>query len=108
MANVKKRRRYDSRGRKEKAESSRAQILAVARRAFLEQGYAATTIAEIALAADVSSETIYKTFGGKAGLVRAIHERALEGSGPRPAPRRSDDMSAREDDPHVIVRKWGE
>jgi AcrR family transcriptional regulator len=107
MGKVKKRRTYDSRGRKEKAESSRAQILTVARRAFLEKGYAATTIAEIALAADVSPETIYKTFGGKAGLVRAIHERALEGSGPTPAPRRSDDMSDREEDPHVIVKRWG-
>lgn len=107
MARVKKR-RYDATARREKAESSRARVIDVARSAFLETGYASTTIAEIAKAAGVSAESIYKTFGGKAGLIRALYERALEGSGRSAAPRRSDDMSAREVDPRVIVKKWGE
>jgi hypothetical protein len=52
-------------------------------------------------------ETIYKAFGGKPGLVRAIYERGLEGRGPRPAYERSDEMRARETDPEIIMRNWG-
>jgi len=55
-------------------------------------GYAATTIAAIAGEAGVSVETIYKAFGGKSGLVRAIYERGLTGRGPVPAYQRSEEM----------------
>lgn len=106
MAKV-KRRRYDARGRREKAESTRTRVLDVARAAFLANGYAATTLQEIASSADVSVETIHKAFGGKAGLVRALWARSLEGRGATPAPRRSDAMSAREEDGGAIVRGWG-
>ena len=44
----------------------------------------------IASAVGVSVDTIYKAFGGKPGLVRAIRERALQGDGPEPAEARSD------------------
>jgi AcrR family transcriptional regulator len=70
-------------------------------------GYASTTIAGIARDAGVSVETIYKTFGGKPGLVRAVYERALEGRGPTPAYERSDEMRSEETDPRTIMRKWG-
>jgi AcrR family transcriptional regulator len=89
------------------AEQSHGAILTAARAAFLRSGYAATTVAEIAQASAVSVETIYKRFGGKPGLVRAIYERGLAGRGDVPAPRRSDAMSDREPDPHAIVRNWG-
>jgi AcrR family transcriptional regulator len=108
MRRPKKRRRYDARGRQEKAESTRARVLQVARRAFLEQGYAQTTVAELAMESGISPETIYKAFGGKAGIVRALYERALEGRGPTPAPVRSDAASANAMDGHAIVMKWGE
>ena len=107
MASVKTGRRYDSRRRLEKSRRSREAILDAARRAFLEAGYAATTMATIAGHAGVSTETLYKTFGGKPGLVRAIYERGLAGSGPSPAPERSDATSAHEADPRAIIRKWG-
>jgi AcrR family transcriptional regulator len=61
----------------------------------------------VAAAAGVSVETIYKTFGGKAGLVRAICDRALAGRGPLHAEMRSDDMARREQDPREIIRQWG-
>ena len=61
-----------------------------ARRRFLHDGFTAPTIAVIAGEASVSVDTIYKTFGGKPGLVRSICEQALEGEGPVPAERRSD------------------
>ncbi|MGH3646029.1 MAG: TetR/AcrR family transcriptional regulator [Micromonosporaceae bacterium] len=48
------------------------------------RGYAATTLAAIAREAGVSVETIYKAFGGKSGLVRALYERGLTGIGPVP------------------------
>jgi AcrR family transcriptional regulator len=107
VGKVKKPRRYDASGRLEQAQRNRKAILDMAHRAFLEEGYAATTIAGIARGAGVSVETIYKSFGGKPGLVRALFERGLAGSGARPAPERSDAMSARETDPRAILRSWG-
>jgi hypothetical protein len=50
---------------------------------------------------------IYKSFGGKPGLVRAIYQQALHGQGPVPAERRSDTVQARERDPRKIIQAWG-
>ncbi len=100
-------RRYDSRARAERALQSREAIVETARRAFLEKGYAATTVAMIASLAGVSVETIYKSVGGKPGLVRAVYERGLAGRGPKPASERSDAMSAATSDPREIIRQWG-
>ncbi len=104
---VKSRRRYDSSGRRAQARRHRDTVLDVAQRQFLEQGYAATTVAAIAREAGVSVETIYKAFGSKAGLVRAIYERGLEGTAAVRAFERSDAMRERETDPRTIMRKWG-
>lgn len=104
---VKSRRSYDSSRRRQQALRSRESVLDAARRLFLTRGYAATTIASIAGAADVSVETIYKAFGGKRGLVRAIWEQGLAGAGPIPAWRRSDEMSEREADPRTVILNWG-
>ena len=103
---VKTSRRYDSRARQERALRSYANVLDVARRLMVRDGYAATTVAAIASAAGVSVETIYKRFGSKPGLVRAIHQAGLAGAGPVPAPERSDEMSATEVDPVAILRNW--
>jgi AcrR family transcriptional regulator len=107
MATVKPKRRYDSRSRQAQAHRTRQAILDTAQRQFLHGGYAATTIAAIAAEAGVSVETIYKGFGGKPGLVRAIYQRGLEGREPIPAFQRSDAMRARETDPRTIMRHWG-
>ena len=107
MADVKSKRRYDSSGRQAQARRNREAILETAARQFLEIGYGATTIAGIAEEAGVSVETIYKAFGGKPGLVRAIYERGLKGQGPTPAYQRSDEMRERETDPKTIMRNWG-
>ena len=79
-----------------------------AQRLFLRDGFAATTIAAIAAEAQVSAETIYKAFGGKPGLVRAICDAALAGEGPVPAETRSDQLQLHEPDPRKIIRGWGE
>jgi len=104
---VKPKRRYDSSRRRRQALRTRETILARARDLFLDRGYARTTIASIAEAADVSVETIYKGFGGKPGLVRAISEKGLEGTGAVPAEQRSDEMRTLERDPYTVMRRWG-
>ena len=107
FVNVKPTRRYDASRRRQQALLNRDAVLVAARRLFLTLGYAATSIASIAQAADVSVETIYKTFGGKAGLVRALWEQGLAGSGPTPAWQRSDDMQSHESDPRTVIENWG-
>ena len=104
---VKPRRRYDSSRRQRQALRTREVILETARQLFLSRGYAGATIASIAEAADVSVETIYKAFGGKPGLVRAISDKGLEGVGLIPAERRSDDMRTLETDPYKVMERWG-
>jgi AcrR family transcriptional regulator len=99
-------RRYDSTGRQAQAQRSRERIVAVARDRFLTDGYASTTVAAIARDAGVSVETVYKAFGGKPGLVRAIMAKALEGAGPVPAERRSDQLTDTEADPRKIIHGW--
>ena len=105
-ANVKQKRSYDASRRQEKARRNLVRIIDVAERLFLGNGYRITTIAAIAAEAGVSADTIYKSFGGKAGLVRAIRARALEGEGTTPAEQRSDSLQAREPDPRKIIRAW--
>ncbi len=104
---VKSGRRYDSPRRAEQARQTRAAVIGAARLLFLRDGFAATTIAAVAAEAGVSAETIYKAFGGKPGLVRAICEQALAGEGPVPAETRSDDLQMTEPDPRNIIRGWG-
>jgi AcrR family transcriptional regulator len=107
MSPVKPKRRYDSPRRAEQARQTRAAVLDAARRLLLHNGFAATTIGAIAAEARVSVETIYKAFGGKPGLVRAICASALAGEGPVPAETRSDELQIREPDPRQIIRGWG-
>jgi AcrR family transcriptional regulator len=104
---VKTPRTYDSSRRREQARQSRIRTVEAAGRLFLANGYAATSIAAVADAAGVSVETIYKTFGGKPGLVRAVFDHALEGEGPIPAEQRSDTLQAEETDPRRIIAEWG-
>jgi AcrR family transcriptional regulator len=104
---VKRSRSYDSTRRREQARQTRERIVRTAEKQFLEGGYAATSVAAIAAEAEVSVDSIYKTFGGKPGLIRAIFERALEGQGPVPAEQRSDRLQAEETDPRRIIDGWG-
>jgi AcrR family transcriptional regulator len=104
---VNARRRYDSSGRRERARQTRDEITDIARELFLTRGYGATTVAAIAAAADVSVETIYKSFHGKPGLVRAIIEKGLAGEGPIPAEQRSDLIRETEPDSRNILKAWG-
>jgi AcrR family transcriptional regulator len=106
MAKVKRFRKYDARGRRQQAAQRRDAIVAIAEREFSTGGYARTTVAAIARQAGVSVETIYKMFGGKPGLVRAVVSRGLAGAGAIPAEQRSDAISSGESDPRRIVASW--
>ena len=100
-------RRYDASRRREQARRTRQAIIDAARDRFLRDGYAVTTIASIAEDAAASADTIYKSFGGKAGILRAMCEAALTGAGGVPAEQRSDAMQATEADPARILRGLG-
>lgn len=106
-AKVKRVRRYDSTRRQDGAQRRRAAIVESASRLFLREGYFSATIAKIAEDAGVSEETVYKAFGNKIALVRAIRDQALAGAGRVHAERRSDRMQASESDPRRIIRGWG-
>src|SRR5688572_32990058 len=72
-------RNYDSTRRQAQARATRARVLAVARDGFVAEGYAATTIPSIAAAAETSVETIYKAFGNKSALVKAVFDVTIAG-----------------------------
>lgn len=63
------------RGRKPSQEK-RDSIIAAALSAFAHKGVEATTTREIALAAETTERTLFKHFGSKDGLVRAVVEAA--------------------------------
>ena len=56
------------------AQSTRAEILKVARAAFADRGYSAVTLDEVGRAAKATTGAIYHHFGGKAELLFAVGE----------------------------------
>jgi len=73
------RRGYDNRARAEQARRGRRQVVAAAHDLLLAKGYRATTMADVARAAGVSVETVYKAFGTKAAVAKAAYDVALVG-----------------------------
>jgi AcrR family transcriptional regulator len=80
---VKPRRQYDSRRRREQAAQTRRDIEAAADKLFRERGYVGTSMQTIAAEAGVVVETIYRAFGSKAALFKAVIESALAGGSQR-------------------------
>jgi AcrR family transcriptional regulator len=76
---VKPKRAYHSPVRAQQREATRRRVLEVAAELFAAQGYARTTVEEIASRANVSAETIYATVGTKPVLLRTAIERAIFG-----------------------------
>ena len=77
MTHVK--RAYDGSRRREQARARRLAVVQAARELFETGGFRQTTIAAIAKRAGVSSESIYKTFGTKAALAKAVFDLELAG-----------------------------
>jgi AcrR family transcriptional regulator len=80
MTRATTKRAYDSRSRRDAAQATRQSILDAARRLFLEKGYAATTMPEIARAAGIAVDTVYAAVGKKPSLFRLLVEVAISGS----------------------------
>jgi len=78
-ARSKVKRPYQSTLRGAHARSTREVIIAAATRLFVEQGYAATSIEEIALAAGVSRATVFTSVGGKPTLLKSALDVAIVG-----------------------------
>ncbi len=76
---AKVKRPYQSTLRGAQARSTREVIVAAATRLFVEQGYAATSIEEIAAAAGVSRATVFTSVGGKPKLLKTALDVAIVG-----------------------------
>lgn len=70
---------YDNSRRREAARTTRTRIIEVANESFLRRGFAGTTIRGVAEDAGVSQETIFKTFGSKAALLKSVYDVTLAG-----------------------------
>ncbi|MDV9174565.1 helix-turn-helix domain-containing protein [Streptomyces sp. W16] len=73
------RRSYNSEGRREAARRNRAAVLTACGELLFREGYHATTVRAVAERAGVSAETVYKSFGGKPGMVKALWDITLAG-----------------------------
>lgn len=76
MSEEPSRRRYDSLRRTTQAQQTRAEIADAARRLFVGQGWAKTTVRAVAQEAGVSVPTVYAAYGNKTGLARALADAA--------------------------------
>jgi AcrR family transcriptional regulator len=63
------------------AQATRQEILATARRLFSDQGYANTSIQQIASESGVAIQTIYSSIGSKGTLILALNDLIDEESG---------------------------
>src|SRR5712692_5357446 len=79
MALVKTRRQYVSPLRTAAAKVTRSGVLDAARQLFIEQGYVATTVDQIAERAGVSKPTVFTAVGSKRELLKVVRDVALAG-----------------------------
>ena len=76
---TKVKRSYDASRRREQARARRLATVLAARDLFERDGFRLTTIAAVAARAGVSAESIYKSFGTKAALAKAVFDVTLAG-----------------------------
>lgn len=74
-----KRRRYESPVRQEQAAQTRARIVTAASELFESNGYARTSIRQVAEEAGVAPDTVYATFGSKPRVLTAVIDERLRG-----------------------------
>jgi AcrR family transcriptional regulator len=72
-------RRYNASRRQAQARQLRLDVATAARALFIEHGFAATTIADVAQAANVSTQFIYAAFSSKRGLLARVVDWTLAG-----------------------------
>jgi AcrR family transcriptional regulator len=83
MSTLGQKRSYDATRRRERAQSERAEtrvkVVEAATRLFVEKGYTATTVGEIAKEAGVALQSVYKAGGSKAELLHHVVDVAVAG-----------------------------
>lgn len=79
MAASEVKRTYNSPSRTARARETRQRILEAATRLFVERGYAATAVSDVASEARVTARLVYLTFPSKRALLDAAIARALAG-----------------------------
>jgi AcrR family transcriptional regulator len=72
-------RRYDNTRRLAQARATRLQVIEAAKGLFIKNGYPATTLDSVADAADVPLPTLYRLFGSKRALLRAVLDTSFAG-----------------------------
>ena len=104
MANVVKR-PYDSSIRQAKRVETRRHVIDIATPLFVDHGYQATSMRQLAEASDVSLQTLYNTFDSKFGLFSAVMDVIVAGDhiplavGDRPDVRALESI----EDPRLLV-----
>jgi AcrR family transcriptional regulator len=94
-------RSYDASRRREQARARRLAVVLAARELFERDGFRRTTIAAVAAHAGVSAESVYKGFGTKAALAKAVFDVVIAGDDePVPVAERPA-MQAVRDEPDV-------
>ncbi len=83
LESTRAKRSYDVGRRRAQAEQTRARVIDAAARMFVEHGYAGATIPDIAAAAGVALQTVYRAAPGKAGLLSAAVSAAVAGGSRR-------------------------
>ena len=73
------RRRYDNSRREAGVRATRLRIIEAAKALFIEQGYPATKIESIAEASDTPLPTLYRLFGSKRALLKAVLDTSFVG-----------------------------
>lgn len=101
---------YHSTRRQAQAQETRQQIIAAARRLFIEYGYAGATIDAIAAEAGVATETVFAAFGNKRTLLAKLITVAVGGDEqPVPLLERSGPQAVlREPDPSRKLKLFAE
>lgn len=107
---VKAPRRYDSPRRREAAARTRRAVVDAAHELLLTRGFAQTTMQDIATAAGVAVQTVYKVFGTKAGVAKAVFDVAIAGDDePIPMIQRPSLLRVQaEPDPYKKMDRYGD
>src|SRR5690348_18283426 len=103
-------RHYDNSRRLAQVRANRLRVIDAARRLFIERGYPATTIEAVAEAADVALPTLYRLFGSKRELLKAVLDTSFGGDdepiafGDRP----EQQQALAEPDPFTLSRSFAQ
>ena len=79
VKSTRRRRSYRSPIRQEGARRTRQAIVHAATELFVQRGFFAASLAEVAVAAGVARPTVFAAFGSKAALMRQVMDEALAG-----------------------------